>query len=451
MKQLAICLFLWTLGAQGVRAQEESAPDSEEQKKQETVLPEGQVKVAKVIDTESPNGCERPPVKFFRWTRMAIRPVDEPIQSFDDLRDRILAPNREDGKEVFNKPWQLTAITAWGMTPAELRVMYLAALQGDQANFKRELVQPCTILNDMIYDRDPPVALGKHLLADWEDRQPKWAWTWETNGKKSYFFEGCANPAYAVLMPTISAPAVTAAAPPPPPPPPPVPAAPAEAGAVAEARIIVPENIRVTIEGELRLVHQGLPAVTAAAAGAGAVAAIECPNFDPRTGASLFSRLPTGLLLRPEKWPEFLGSGAVGAAISYAVSDKGARHQAALQGGLLSLGLNVVANAINPQHDRAKLLVDDHRRTYPRGHDASFGDGKGGITWQGRRATIYVARPDGQKIPCQFLNIGRQTNFTPWVSQRKVITREVTRTVVQQECFTLVNGERKPCGSSIPP
>lgn len=449
MKQLAVCVFLWMLGAQGAWAQEESVPDSEEQKKQETALPAGQVKVAQVVDTESPNNCERPQLKFFRWRKMAIRPVDEPIQSFDDLRDRILAPNREDGREVFNKPWQLTATRAWGMTAEELRVMYLAALQGERANFKRELVEPCTILTDMIYDRDPPTTIGKQVLADWEDREGKWAWTWETDGKKSYFFEGCANPAYAVLVPVISAPQVTAAPPPPPPPPAP-PVAPAEAGAVAEARVIVPENIKVTIEGQLRLIHEGLPVATAAAGAAGAAAAIECPNFDPRTGASLFSRLPTGLLLRPEKWPEFLGSGAVGAAISYAVSDKGARHQAALQGGLLSLGLNVVANAINPQHDRAKLMVDDHRRTFRRGDNASWADGKAGITWQGRRATIYVTRPDGQNIPCQFLNIGRQTNFTPWVSQKKVVTREVTRTVVPQECFTLVNGERKPCGDSVP-
>ena len=182
-------------------------------------------------DPESPNRCSvyNPPLPF-RWTHMAVRPVDTPIVSYEVLTN-FLAPRKADDGNQFDKPWQQLAKNAWKWTDDVLNTMYFAAQQGEGSNWRREIVRPCDTLADMIFGGTPergnkygpPQVLNRPVLVDFTDNGGREAWVFPVNDEiEAVFFKDCSNPSYRVKISHVTGP-VEAPKPPPPPPQPALP------------------------------------------------------------------------------------------------------------------------------------------------------------------------------------------------------------------------------------
>ena len=201
-------------------------------------------------DPTSPNGCVDPVGDYFHWMFMAVRPVDKPIKSFAELV-QLLAPRVDGPNRFFDRDWQQLAKDKWGMTEQDLDILYFAAQQGAQGNFRKEMIEPCSILADMIYDI-PPKTLNRKVLADWADHQPKGAWVYRLNDTiEMVFFEDCSNPSYRVRAitgsePEPQAPPPQPTAPPPPPSPPTIINIPEPKPQPAPIVNVPPANISIT-------------------------------------------------------------------------------------------------------------------------------------------------------------------------------------------------------------
>jgi hypothetical protein len=154
----------------------------------------------------SPNKCEDPQGRFFRWTKMAVRPVGPPLHTYTDLK-AFLAPS-EDGR--FDKPWMILVKREWKWKDQDLATMYQASLQGEGSNFRKVPVSACELLADMMYGVTQasgliePRLVGLQTLADWIDASTnqQYAWEWPINDTiVAVFFEGCSNPSYKVVIP----------------------------------------------------------------------------------------------------------------------------------------------------------------------------------------------------------------------------------------------------------
>lgn len=151
---------------------------------------------------KSPNDCKADP-SAFHWKNVGVDPVGDPINSFSDLK-AFLEPNtveKESGEkeERFDKPWQKEAMTRWGLSERDLRNMALAANQ--ESNFEELLLRPCDTLDDMLFGK-PPQAVGRQVVVDWEDGQARPAWVWQvTSSLRIYFGKGCSNPGKKHVIP----------------------------------------------------------------------------------------------------------------------------------------------------------------------------------------------------------------------------------------------------------
>ncbi|MDZ4243476.1 MAG: hypothetical protein U1C57_00010 [Candidatus Doudnabacteria bacterium] len=359
----------------------------------------------------SVNNCETPTIDYWSWRVVGAEPIGPPIRTVDDLKG-VLEPNIENGQRLFNKPWQQAAKGLWNWTDEILLHLSMAA---QQENWEKVMVAPCSMmLTDMMYGAPPagPTTIGRAVLPDWSDGQSKMAWRYELDsispdgraGKlRVYFFEGCSNPAYQFVFQAETQTVIT----PRPPPPQPEPVAPPP---------LAPPPV---------VCQQCPPPITVVR---------QCPVVNIDLDASWLSRALGVFTFR--NLPEFLGSIGVGAGAGAGFSHDDYKLRSAWQSGVASAGANMVANAINPDHDRAKISVSGSEvARLRRGQTMSFADGR--AIWNGDMINVFVSDGSGGDRLCGSKQIDNNINFTPVPLIYKV--REVGK------CQVLVNGELKPC------
>jgi hypothetical protein len=142
---------------------------------------------------------------------MAIRPVDIPIVDYATLV-RFLAPSNADesGKlpdgeaPRFDKPWQRQAKAGWHWTDAELSTMWFAAQQGENSNWRRQIIPPCDVLGDMMYGHQTAL-VGRPVLVDFADGNGREAWVFPIREDlEAVFFKDCSNPSWRVKITQVS-------------------------------------------------------------------------------------------------------------------------------------------------------------------------------------------------------------------------------------------------------
>lgn len=202
------------------------------------------------IDPHSHNRCNiYLPPEPYRWAEMAANPVDDPISDYATLV-KFLSPSNSEGvlKEgaspIFNKSWQIKAKEGWEWTDAELSLMWNAALQGENSNWRREMIPPCTVLGDMMYGRATAL-VGRPTLVDFRDNGAREAWVFALREDlEAVFFKDCSNPSYRVKIPQATEPVVAKPPEPPKPePPPPTPVLPDVCKNIPGAKAIPPGYI----------------------------------------------------------------------------------------------------------------------------------------------------------------------------------------------------------------
>ncbi|MDP3741208.1 MAG: hypothetical protein Q8R08_02675, partial [bacterium] len=159
------------------------------------------------VDPNSSNKCPAFDVPLpFRWTVMASRPVDlTPITNYQVLQNFLAPTNveavqKEKATPTFDKPWQILAKQAWGWTDSELNLMWMAALQGEGSNWRREMIAPCEILGDMMYGI-PPAVVGRPTLVDFKDNGAREAWVFPLRAEvEAVFFKDCSNPTWRAVV-----------------------------------------------------------------------------------------------------------------------------------------------------------------------------------------------------------------------------------------------------------
>ena len=368
----------------------------------------------------SANSCPEPAVDHSHWRFLGRNPVGKPIRNQNDLIE-FLAPTQQGGQKLYNKPWQQIAHAEWKLSEEALQRLYIEAGQG---NFTREMVPPCALLGDMIYD-NPPMVLGRAILADWEDKTSKPAWVYELDGEvsgtkgklKMYFFEGCSNPSYQFIAETKK----TEVTVPPPPKEKPKPSPQAE---TAPPPVVCPQ----------------------------CPPPVDCPAVRIQTYASAGSRF-FGSLVR--NWPELGLSIIAGAGASAAASSESKRLQAAYQSAGYSAGAYYIAGTVNPEHDRARVAVRGERRVLNRGGRIDVLNGR--AEWDNGSIRVYQQNADSELL-CGSAQEPSKFNFTPVPIVKRVVRVEKAETVQGPpgpqgppgQCFVLVAGELKPCFTPPP-
>lgn len=75
----------------------------------------------------------------------------------------------------------------------------------------------------------------------------------------------------------------------------------------------------------------------------------------------------------------------------------------------------MVANALNPEDNRAKVFVEGREvfRGLKRGQEGSFSGGR--VIWDEDRVQVLISDGRGGEMLCGFAEPGRKVNFTPVV------------------------------------